>query len=75
MVSGAFKSQAQYQAALLNLTDVRVTFVRHPISDAAPAEIVGKAEESFGAVVKAIETDVPLPVPAWLEDAPQGCFT
>jgi len=75
MVSGAFKSQAQYQADMLNLSDVRVTFLRHPISDAAPAELVGKAEESFGFVVKAIETEFPLQMPAWIEDAPQGCST
>jgi len=73
LISGAFAAQAAYQADLLNLSDVRVSFVRHPISDAPHAAIVSKAEESYDAVVRAISTDAPAQAPAWLRDAAQGC--
>jgi len=69
MVSSGFASQAKYQADMLNLSDVRVSFVRHPISDASPEELVGKAEETFKHAVEAIKTDAPLPVQDFVQAA------
>jgi len=73
LVSSAFVHQAQYQANMLNLPDVRVSFLRHPISDATSADLVNKTEECYDSVVQAISVDSPLQLPAWLEAAPQGC--
>lgn len=72
-MSGAFAGQAQYQADILNMSEVRVSFVRHPISDATPAALAVKAEESYRTVVQAISTDEPVPAPAWLEEPSQQC--
>jgi len=71
--SGAFSNQAQYQADMLNLHDVRVAFVPHPISNAASTELVRRAEEAFTSVVQALGSDEPLQPPAWLGNAKQGC--
>jgi len=73
MVSSAFAEQCQYQADMLNLSDIRVSFVRHPISDATSDEMVGKAEESWAVAAKAIETSAPLTVPSWVASTQQGC--
>lgn len=61
MISSGFAGQAKYQAEMLNLSDIRVSFVRHPISDATPDELVNKAEETFQHAVEAIKTGDPLP--------------
>jgi len=75
MVSSGFSGQAKYQAEMLNLSDVRVSFVRHPISDATPQEMVSKAEESWSAASTAIASnDVP-EAPAWVTGSSQGCAT
>jgi len=73
MVSSAFAEQSQYQADMLNLSDIRVSFVRHPISDATSDEMVSKAEESWAIATQAIETSAPLQVPVWVESTRQGC--
>lgn len=75
MVSSGFAKQAQHQAEVLNLSDIRVSFVRHPVSDATPADMVSKANESFGTAAKAITTDGPVDVPDWVVNNPQGCST
>lgn len=75
MVSSAFAQQAQYQADMLNLSDIRVSYVRHPISDAAPAEMMSKAAESFEPAANAITTNVANKVPEWVVDGPVGCST
>lgn len=49
----------------MNLADVRVTFCRHPISDATRAEMVGKAEETFELASMAIKSDEPIAMPTW----------
>jgi len=58
---------------MLNLSDVRVCFVRHPISDATPTQMVKKAEESFEAVCRALESDAPVDVPDWVETSAEAC--
>lgn len=73
MVSSAFAEQSQYQADMLNLADIRVSFVRHPISDATPDEMVRKAEESWAIATNAIQTSAPLQIPVWVEGTQQGC--
>jgi len=75
VVSSAFAGQAQYQAEMLKLKDVRVSFVRHPISDADPAVMASHAEEAFDSIVQAISEDAPLQTPSWVQAAPQGCST
>lgn len=69
MVSSGFADQTKYQAEMLNLPDVRVSFVRHPISNATPAELVSKAEETFAHAIEAIKTGEPLPVQDFVKDA------
>lgn len=77
VVSSGFAGQAKYQADMLNLSDVRVAFVRHPISDATPQEMASKAEESWGDVAMAIQSDEPLKVPDWAQASvsSQECST
>jgi len=53
--SSAFQQQAAYQAEMLNAADVKVSFVRHPISDATPEAMAQKAEESFEHIVAGLE--------------------
>jgi len=65
VVSSAFAAQAQYQAEMLNLSDIRVAYCRHPISDATSAEMVSKAEETFELASAAIKTDAPIAAPTW----------
>lgn len=65
MVSSAFAGQAQYQADMLNCADVRVSFARHPISDASREELVAKAEETFEFAVDAIKSEKPIAIPDW----------
>lgn len=73
MVSSAFANQAQYQAEMLRLPDVRLSFVRHPISDASPEALAGKAEESLGPALQAISQSDLVEEQAWVHAAPQGC--
>lgn len=57
MVSSAFAGQCEYQADMLNLSRIRVSFVRHPISDATSQDIVKKAEETYTHAVEAIKME------------------
>lgn len=75
LVSGAFSGQARYQAEMLNLPDVRVSYVRHPISTASAAELVQKTEESWSVAEDALKTNNAIADAAWVADAPQGCST
>jgi len=75
MVSSGFSGQAKYQAEMLNLSDVRVSFVRHPISDATPQEMVSKAEESWSAASSAIASNAVPEAPAWVTGSSQDCAT
>jgi len=71
MVSSGFAGQAKYQAEMLNLSEVRVGFVRHPISDATPQEMVNKAEETWLAASTAITNNTALVMPAWAKGSSQ----
>jgi len=51
---------------MLNLEDVRVTYCRHPISDATKAEMINKAEETFEFASQAITTNAPIATPDWV---------
>lgn len=58
VLTTAFKSQARYQAAMLNFPECPHVFVPHPISDQTPAQLDGKADGSAVAVL------------GWLLDGP-----
>jgi len=72
VVTDAFTGQAQYQAEILSLQQPPVAYVRHPVSNASPGELIGKAEESFEVVASSLRQG-PQPMPAWAEKAGQGC--
>lgn len=75
LVSAAFSGQARYQAEMLNLPDVRVSYVRHPISNATAQEMVEKTEESWAAAEDALKTNHAITEATWVAEAPQGCST
>jgi len=73
VVSSAFAKQSHYQAEMLNLSEVRVSFVRHPISDASASAMEAKAKGCWQDVCQSIKTDLPLP--SWAMEEVQGCST
>jgi len=58
---------------MLNLSEVRVAYVAHPISNASSLEMANKASQSYGSAVQAISSNTPIQMPDWVSNASQGC--